>query len=82
MTAKIAVTDLPEYLTFSTQNGNSVLITGESGIGKTEMSNAWAMEYLGNAIDCRTTQMGDADVRGVPYRDDLFSRWAIPDFLP
>jgi len=82
MTAKIAVTDLPEYLTFATKHGNSVLITGESGIGKTEMSGSWAMGYLGNAIDCRATQMGDADVRGVPYREGLLSRWAIPDFLP
>ena len=82
MTAKIAVTDLPKYLSFATQHGNSVLVTGESGIGKTEMCNAWAMEYLGNAIDCRVTQMGEADVRGIPYRDGIYSEWAEPSFLP
>jgi len=82
MTAKIPITDLPQYLTFATKHGNSVLITGESGIGKTEMCNAWAMEDLGNVIDCRVTQLGDADVRGVPYREGLISMWAEPDFLP
>ena len=82
MTAKIAVTDLPEYLAFAVKHGNSVLITGESGIGKTEMCNDFAYNVLGNAIDWRATQMGDAEVRGLPYREDLFSRWAQPDQLP
>ena len=82
MTAKIAVTDLPKYLSFATQHGNSVMVTGESGIGKTEVGNSWAMAELGNVIDFRATQIGDADIRGVPYREELISRWAIPDFLP
>ena len=82
MTAKIAVTDLPKYLSFATKHGNSVMVVGESGIGKTEVVNSWAMTDLGNVIDFRATQIGDADIRGVPYREELISRWAIPDFLP
>ena len=82
MTAKIAVTDLPQYLAFATKHGNSVLVVGESGLGKTEMTNDFAYNVLGNAIDWRGTQLGDAEVRGVPYREGELSRWAIPDLLP
>jgi len=82
MTAKISITDLPQYLTFATKHGNSAMVVGESGIGKTEVTNSWGMTEFGNVIDLRATQMGDADVRGVPYRIEEHSRWAIPDFLP
>ena len=80
MTVKVSVSELPSY--YDSCLGLPMLVTGESGIGKTEITKQWTEARSLACVDVRASQLDPSDVKGVPYREGLASRWAIPDFLP
>jgi len=83
MSNKISVGEIPQMLEFTTDLGMSAMVTGKSGIGKTEQARAFGHSHKGgNIIDTRVSQLDPSDSRGVPYRDGMISLWAIPSMFP
>ena len=82
MTVKVSVSELPSYYDFYRKDKVPLMVVGHSGIGKTEISAQWSTDVVGNCLGIRTSQLDPSDVKGVPYREGIMSRWATPDFLP
>ena len=83
MSNKISVGEIPQMLEYTTGLHMSVMVTGKSGIGKTEQARAFGHTHKGgNIIDTRVSQLDPSDSRGVPYRDGMISMWAIPSMFP
>ena len=83
MSNKISVGEIPQMLEYTTGLNMSVMVTGLSGIGKTEQARAFGHAHRGgNIIDTRVSQLDPSDSRGVPYRDGMISMWAIPSMFP
>ena len=83
MSNKISVGEIPQMLEYTTNLGMSAMVTGKSGIGKTEQARAFGHTHKdGNIIDTRVSQLDPSDSRGVPYRDGMTSLWAIPSMFP
>ena len=81
MPVQVRVAELSEIYKYAVEKKEPVLVTGESGIGKTEKTNVFADEY-GGKIDVRFSQLDPSDLKGVPYMEDGLSFWAVPDILP
>jgi hypothetical protein len=82
MTIQVPVHELPTYYQYYREQGIPVLVTGHSGIGKTQVTDLYAHNDVGGYMELRTSQMDPSDIKGIPYLDGGISRWASPDFLP
>jgi len=57
-------------------------IWGAPGVGKSDTMRQVAKELEINLIDQRLSQMDPTDLKGIPYVDEGFTKFAIPGFLP
>jgi hypothetical protein len=69
---------------FRTKPRQSVMIWGDSGIGKTELSDQLALAEMRRKIDFRINIREPVDLRGIPVPDLalMITRWLTPGELP
>ena len=83
MSNKISVGEIPQMLEYTTNLGMSVMVTGKSGIGKTEQARAFGQDHKdGNIVDTRVSQLDPSDSRGIPFNNDGLCSWLIPSMFP
>ena len=83
MSNKISVGEIPQMLEYTTNLGMSVMVTGKSGIGKTEQGRAFGRTHKdGNIVDTRVSQLDPSDSRGIPFNNDGLCSWLIPSMFP
>lgn len=61
---------------------HSVFLWGPPGIGKSSVVKKVANDNDLELIDLRISQLAPTDIRGLPYVDNGFARFAPPAFLP
>lgn len=59
----------------------SLYLEGASGIGKSQITHALAVEVHVQLRDKRMSQMDAVDLGGTPWNHEGFTRWAPPDWL-
>ena len=59
-----------------------VFLWGSPGVGKSDVMKQVAGDLGYALLDVRAGLMNPVDLMGVPYQQDGYARWAIPDFLP
>jgi len=82
MTVQVPVHELASYYRYYREENIPVLVTGHSGIGKTQVTNRYGTEEVGAYKDLRASQLDPSDVKGIPYLNGRVCRWASPDFFP
>ena len=74
--------ELEEALMELTEIGQSVMVSGPPGIGKSEICAQVARKTSRTFIDIRALLLDPVELHGLPYRDGDVSKWARSNFLP
>lgn len=83
MANTISVGEIPQLLEYTTGLGMATMITGKSGIGKTEQGHSFGRTHKnGNILDVRVSQLDPSDSRGIPFNNNGLCSWLIPSMFP
>ena len=63
-------------------NSPPVILWGPPGVGKSDCVRQVAAEKGIKVLDVRLGQMDPVDLRGVPYVEQIITKWAVPEFFP
>ncbi len=79
----ITPSQIPEFLRVAKKLRIALLLSGESGIGKTQEVTRWGIQNVENVKDVRLSQLDPVDLSGVPRVDERGRTvFAPPAFLP